>query len=421
MEHEFALKPRTLTTEGIIRNGEVGVVESPGPTCAYIPNSAVTGNQFRLLNTSDHVVEVRVQDDAFPLELVDADPTDTIDVPIGSMFFAVAGWSKVHNQFQLFATVTRATHDDGGGTPQPGGDFLPKNNPEFTGLMTGGGIKSNAGVDAEQFTSIAAGGMSKLTMGHAGVFGMRLSNVSFNAERIELESDNEVHIASALKIDRGGESDLIAEFDQNHIRMGEPNTGYLDNPVFDVHGNAFFAMNPTLRGTLATSQLPGMALITKDQVFDVLNGARKEPRIPSVMIKVPEYLVGDTLNDGDDHQYYLAGSKLPVLIRQVTPMYGRFRVVNLTGHTLKVQVENRVNPGPEDTDLFFDMTLGESIDPNRGIELKYSSIWEFVRIPHRDGSKGSTILAYALNPGVDPITEGSTVNAVIPDIGTAAD
>lgn len=37
-------------------------------------------------------------------------------------------------------------------------------------------------------------------------------------------------------------------------------------------GEAEFAVNPILRGTTATAELSGMALITKDQVFDVLNG-----------------------------------------------------------------------------------------------------------------------------------------------------
>lgn len=133
MSKRFAGNPRTLNPDGIIHNGEVGVVESPGPSQAYIPSNAISGNQFRLLNTSNHDVTLGVESNAFEIELVDADPQASIIIPPGSMFYGVTGWSTVHDTFQLFATVTSAVS---GGTG-PVGDWLPKLNPKFTGTLTG--------------------------------------------------------------------------------------------------------------------------------------------------------------------------------------------------------------------------------------------------------------------------------------------
>lgn len=133
MKNQIAATPRTLNPDGIIHNGEVGVVESPGPSQAYIPSNAISGNQFRLLNTSNHDVTLSVESGAFEIELVDADPQESIIIPPGSMFYGVTGWSTVHNTFQLFATVTSAV--DGGSGPV--GDWLPKVDPAFTGTLSG--------------------------------------------------------------------------------------------------------------------------------------------------------------------------------------------------------------------------------------------------------------------------------------------
>lgn len=274
MEHEFALKPRTLTTEGIIRNGEVGVVESPGPTCAYIPNSAVTGNQFRLLNTSDHTVEVRVQDDAFPLELVDADPTDTIDVPIGSMFFAVAGWSKVHNQFQLFATVTSAT-SGGDPTPQPGGPWMPVNNPVFTGELRDGGYAFIVG--NQRFQAMVANtahiraGMTTVEGGSSGLNLLSSGNVNAAGNEVKVKAKFGVSLVTDAGYEDHGGLSLNAELSNLYNSTGAARVD--GGERVELMGPLITATtHPRIERPLAASELLDNQLVTKANVAELAGG-----------------------------------------------------------------------------------------------------------------------------------------------------
>lgn len=135
IEHNvYARSPRTLPDGGMMVAGETAIVETDRIITAYIPASAQSGQVFRLLNTSDHDVVIRVEWDAFQLEMVNSDPEPFVTIRPATMFFGVAGWSNMHNAQQVFACITS---DQNGGGPGPDGDWLPVENPTFTGKLGG--------------------------------------------------------------------------------------------------------------------------------------------------------------------------------------------------------------------------------------------------------------------------------------------
>lgn len=307
MKTKMAITPRTLNPDGIINNGEVGVVESPGPTQAYIPSTALAGNQFRLLNTSNHDVTVSVESNAFKMELVDADPQDSLVVPPGSMFFGVTGWSIVHEAFQLFATVTSAVD---GGTPGPGpeGDWLPKDDPTYTGLLSGeqadiDSLEVNGdlvvGDDDSQQTHIRDNrilmtgdmGGRKLTVspymlqaGGMYSFDIQSSIAAIDGTTVDLQATTTEYGEASFRLRSDRQMDITAKTLYITANDGRVNIegwqgvsikgGNLSNAPEMVLTDAdiIFSQNPILSGELATAELDERALIAKNQVFDILNG-----------------------------------------------------------------------------------------------------------------------------------------------------
>lgn len=319
--------PRILPDGGIMVAGETAVVETDRIITAYIPSTAQSGQVFRLLNTSDHDVVVAVEQDAFNLEMVNADPEPTATIRPATMFFGVMGWSERHQAMQVFSCIT----SDGGGTG-PSGDFLPRVNPGFAGNMVGpyadlGGMKAGeaefalvgitgnltVGEDESKHVLITPdfvdikGHMGEsnlnlsataLTAGNLNVVDIESTSILLQAPNLtvrattttegpgdlELRAQRNVTVgalngnvfvaAQSLVIAPSPTTDMIASFDNTVIVFGDPVTGYQDNPTLKVMGDAEFAMNPTLKSTIAAAELDDMALVTKGQVFDVLNGAR---------------------------------------------------------------------------------------------------------------------------------------------------
>jgi len=188
--------------------------------------------------------------------------------------------------------------------------------------------------------------------------------------------------------------DRIAYFNNANIVFGEPTTAYADNPKFTVCGKSEFGMNPVLKGTVATSELDGLALITKDQVFDVLNNSRHTPEAP--ILHVGEDLAPAIGAHGSGVDYYLAAGNLAPHLSQDTPHNARFRVFNILGFPAFLTADPRTDG---EHDLFYRMDTGQAVDISVGVEMDHNSVWEISRIPHQGGGKGTTYLCFPIHKG----------------------
>lgn len=116
-------------------NSWSAVDSGDGPCTLYVSSMVEVGQFFVVMNATRRDVRIRIGSDAFPLVTIDNTAVDEVAVHPGSSILAVASWSDTYNTRALAFTIVNDGTGEGG---DPSGDWLPTNNPTYTGTLTGG-------------------------------------------------------------------------------------------------------------------------------------------------------------------------------------------------------------------------------------------------------------------------------------------
>jgi hypothetical protein len=155
------------------------------PCTLYVGSLVDVNSYYVVMNATKRDVKIRVEGDAFPLATIDATSTDVATIPPGSSMLAVISWSDIYNSRALVFTIVNDGSGGGGGDPT--GDWLPKVDPAFTGVMTGEEYESAEGFtfsDGEEL-------QMRLDTGSFAVEGT--NSVDFNVEGRITGYANSVH------------------------------------------------------------------------------------------------------------------------------------------------------------------------------------------------------------------------------------
>lgn len=127
----------TIENNGFLKLNTTTVIQHDGVEKAFIPANAFRDDYFIVMNMTKNSVGIEVERDAFTIDFGGNNCSCAVLPPWAQAYIAITyseSLSQRVAQMAAFASDSNAS----GNSPNPGGDWLPKQDPQYSGTLTGG-------------------------------------------------------------------------------------------------------------------------------------------------------------------------------------------------------------------------------------------------------------------------------------------